>query len=276
MTLKARCGVIITTVARKLQKSIEQRGLGGTLRRCVTRPLMGSFFFLKKWAPSQIQRRRGESQFDRRFNVSTRQQRSLGWMADIRGENWRHGTGYDPVPIDSFANVLRNLPIAHEDFVFIDFGSGKGRSLFLAAEYSFRQILGVEYSPQLHEVAMHNIQRHTNEMQKCTNIQSICHDAAVVPIPPHPLVLFFHHPFEEPVFRPLVQRLEQSLAANPRTCFIVYYDPRCATLFDKSPHFQRTELSGTLDSTDTGEVLVWLSVESVPVDPQTDSSLRSM
>jgi Histone methylation protein DOT1 len=44
--------------------------------------------------------------------------------------------------------ILRGIAISRDD-VFIDFGSGKGRVLFVAAHYGFRKIIGVELSPKL-------------------------------------------------------------------------------------------------------------------------------
>lgn len=37
--------------------------------------------------------------------------------------------GYDPVRSSTFCRALKALPIRYEEFVFVDFGSGKGRAL---------------------------------------------------------------------------------------------------------------------------------------------------
>jgi len=47
--------------------------------------------------------------------------------------------------------VLEKLSINHSEFTFIDFGSGKGRVLFLASEYPYKKIIGVELARMLHE-----------------------------------------------------------------------------------------------------------------------------
>ena len=64
-------------------------------------------------------------------------------------------TSDQPVGTDPalFREMVGRLPIRHDDFVFIDFGSGKGRCLLLATEWPFRRIVGVELSAELNHVA---------------------------------------------------------------------------------------------------------------------------
>src|SRR3982074_1247810 len=54
--------------------------------------------------------------------------------------------------------ALRDLPIRdYSEYTFIDIGSGLGRGLFVAAEYPFRRVVGVEFSTDLHHKALDNI-----------------------------------------------------------------------------------------------------------------------
>jgi hypothetical protein len=62
-------------------------------------------------------------------------------------------------------------------------------------------------------------------------------------------VVFFHHPFEEPVFLRVIEKLERSLAACPRPMIVAYLDPRCAHVFDTSTSFKRRKLPDCLKST---------------------------
>ena len=47
----------------------------------------------------------------------------------------------------------RALHLDFQDFNFVDIGSGKGRALLLASDYPFREIIGIELSPELDRVA---------------------------------------------------------------------------------------------------------------------------
>ena len=112
---------------------------------------------------------------------------------------------------------------------FIDFGSGKGRALFVAAEYPFRQIIGLEYSRELHEVASRNVETYRNPSQRCFYIIPLCTDATTFKLPEYPLVCFFNNPFDESLISRAASNIDESVRAFPRPCFIIYlhsYYPR--------------------------------------------------
>ena len=79
-------------------------------------------------------------------------------------------------------------------------GSGKGRAL-VAAALPFRRIVGVEFSPELEELARANVERFMRKSAYGGSIESVCEDATAYDLPPEPLVLHFFNPFEEPVMR---------------------------------------------------------------------------
>jgi hypothetical protein len=59
---------------------------------------------------------------------------------------------YAPVRAANAHAALRDLPIGdYAQYTFVDVGSGKGRMLFVAAEYRFRKVIGVEFATDLHE-----------------------------------------------------------------------------------------------------------------------------
>jgi len=56
---------------------------------------------------------------------------------DIASENVEHGIYYEPTPTAVFREILRNVPIHHEEFLFCDLGCGLGRALLPASDYPF-------------------------------------------------------------------------------------------------------------------------------------------
>ena len=229
------------TLNRKVRKSLSQRGVAATARRFVTKPLEVVRQCVREMSPAHRRCRREEMEFDRRLRVETGVSADPGWMAKIRSDNWLYGIGYAPVPIRFGTSILAGLDIRYEDYVFIDFGAGKGRMLFLASEFPFRRIVGVEYSPDLHETLDRNLRTYRNPAQRCHDLQGVLQDAAQFELPPEPLVLFFHHPFDEPIFRQVIARIERSLDEMPRDIRVVYFDPICGDLFERSRHFQRLQ-----------------------------------
>src|ERR1700677_229311 len=91
---------------------------------------------------------------------------------------------YDPTKPKFLRWIFRSLPIDFRKYSFVDIGSGKGRVLVAAARPRFIQVIGVEYSKELHQEALVNIQsaRHL----KCPKLESLCMDATQFAIPETP------------------------------------------------------------------------------------------
>jgi SAM-dependent methyltransferase len=152
-----------------------------------------------------------------------------GWTylsdLEIPSPNWIEGTDYTPIEPERFHLVITALPIAYQDFTFVDFGSGKGRALLLASEFAFKRIIGLEFSPELDQIARENIRRYPTVLQKCRDIQSCPGDFVEYSLPSEPLVLFFFNPCHVRVLSEVVRRIGQSLHANPRPLYLAYVAP---------------------------------------------------
>ena len=124
-------------------------------------------------------------------------------------------------------------------FLFLDLGSGKGRTLLMASEYPFRRIVGVELLPDLHRVAQENIRKFKNDRQCCFNLETICLDAQKFIFPNEPTVLFLFHPFPAAVFENVIANLETSLVTAPRPVFLIYVNPLLEVTLAKSKHLKK-------------------------------------
>jgi len=184
--------------------------------------------------PSQVRSRR----FDSRNGVKTAgcvDLRELG----VEGRSVAHANHYEPINTKLFGKILRTLDIKHEDFVFVDFGSGMGRALLLAAEFPFRKIIGVEFSPRLHAIAEDNIRRYKNSARRCAEVESVCTDAVAFAIPPAPTIFFLYNPFNEMVMMNVLANIRQSLKQHPREIWIIYVNPRLDQLLDGDDMFTK-------------------------------------
>jgi hypothetical protein len=117
--------------------------------------------------------------------------------------------------------MLRDLGVCYEEFVFIDFGSGKGRVLLGASEYPFKRIIGVEIDQKLHDIAEKNILKYRNATKKCHNVESVCCDAAEYEFPLAPAVLYFFNPFGPGIADRVLKNLGESLTEHPREIVII-------------------------------------------------------
>jgi len=142
-----------------------------------------------------------------------------------------------------FEQVMQALPIRFQDFSFIDLGSGKGRALLMAAAHGFKQIIGVEFLPELHRAAEENIRKFVAERKPSTQIQSLCMDALDFEFPAGPLVVYLFNPFAEPGFAAVLRNLRQSWQRNPRPVYLAYRYVEFERLLAESDWLEK--LSGT-------------------------------
>jgi hypothetical protein len=167
-------------------------------------------FRIWRYSPGGLVRLYRHHAFDRRLGVNTR------GYSDLR---------YEPTPADVFHEMVATLPFDPRDFVFVDFGSGKGKVLMLAAHYPFRRVVGVELWEDLHSIAIQNLASFRERPDCAAEVSSERMDAAEFPLPEEPLVLYFFNPFPEEVLRRVLENLEASLARAPRRVYVLFYAP---------------------------------------------------
>lgn len=230
---------VLKTVIPRVRRSLHERGLLVSLTRSVLLPL----HLLREYAETRKLGRNGpstpRSDFDRERGVSTDGDID-GWtyLSDLKisSRNWINGRNYMPTEPFRFEAALSNLKIRFEDFLFIDFGSGKGRVLLMASELPFKRVIGVEFAHELHAIAQSNIAKY-DARRKSGPMESICMDFLDFPLPPEPSVFFFFDPCENAVLAQLLGQIRQSLDAHPRPGYIVYIAPTSArkALLDSTP-----------------------------------------
>ena len=94
--------------------------------------------------------------FDWRHGISTCGNAKLAGLT-IVGDNATYGAFYHPSHPKFLFEVFGALNIDFENYTFVDLGSGKGRALLVASEFPFREVVGVEFARELHEIACKNV-----------------------------------------------------------------------------------------------------------------------
>jgi SAM-dependent methyltransferase len=171
--------------------------------------------------------------FDRRFGTDTSgviPKADLG----LGGEHADAANHYEPVQLPVFRRIMRDLPIDHANYAFLDLGSGKGRALLMASQYPFRRIIGVELSPVLHGAAARNVALYAQRRPMRARIELVCGDALTYPIPEGDVVCFLYNSFGRPLIEELISSLELAHRAPSRNIFVVYRNPVCAELFESA------------------------------------------
>ena len=113
--------------------------------------------------------------------------------------------------------LFRRLPDEARRGVFVDFGSGKGRCLLLAAEAGFRELVGVEMEPALVADCRRHLGRRGLGARLCVE------DAARFQAPSGALVAFLYNPFTGPTLVEVARRLAAHAEGHP--VWVVYVNP---------------------------------------------------
>lgn len=222
---------------RKLRRSVERRGVPGTMMHALLWPARRAALVL---SPAYREARHEDRAFDRLHGVDTGRAFDAGWSTSLAGGSWRSAIGYNPMPVAPFHRAMSAVGIEPGRSVFVDFGAGKGRAMLLATHYPFRRVLGVELSATLQRIAAGNLRRYRPSERVCEDADVALADALDYPLPDDPLVLFFYDPFTCDAFGPLLERIRRSLLARPRAAWIVYRDPRCGAAVERAG-FRRLE-----------------------------------
>jgi len=191
--------------------------------------------FVRESTPERRRQRYGDMEYDweRRVNTTSG---TVGWRARLLG---MFHSPYQPTDPALFREMMASLPIAFDQFTFVDLGSGKGRTLLMASEYPFRRIVGVELIAELHRAAEENIRAYHSTTQRCKQIEAVCADACEFVLRETPLVLYLFNPLPETGLRRLIRNLEQSLERSPRPVWIVYHNPAMDSVLAASRTLER-------------------------------------
>jgi hypothetical protein len=171
-----------------------------------------------------VDRRPMDRRFDAQFSVDTG---GVTHLSTLRIDSADRQEGVNHLAIDpvEMARALALLPPRLPELAFVDLGSGKGRAVLLASLHPFRRIIGVEFAPALHKIALTNVARFPRDQQRCAQIELVCGDAGTFDLPPGDTVIFLYNPFGAAVMRKVVARTVASLHAAPRPLYVVYTNP---------------------------------------------------
>ena len=216
-----------------------------------------------------VGRRRGlrlsstEVSFDHEFGTDTAGIREIGSLYVTELAAARHAVRYEPSSPQLVRIALEKLSIDLAGFAFVDFGSGKGRVLLVAASFPFKEVIGVEFSRELHEIALKNIARLPSHRVRARGIQCVHGDAAAFDLPHSDLVCYFYNPFGPPILTLITERMVADHDQKGHEFIIIYHDPRHREIFERTKKFT------ILDETEDTLVLTTLR------EPESDTADHS-
>ena len=154
-----------------------------------------------------------------------------------------NGIAYQATPAWMLTNILKNLSISYPDYSFVDFGSGMGRAVLMAAEFPFRSVVGIEFSRELHCVAETNLRRSPAKRRRAASLELLCMDAAGYQLPDGNCIVYMFNPFREAVMKGVLATLERRQRSSASELYVIYLNPVLAHLLDAAPFLRRTTTS---------------------------------
>jgi hypothetical protein len=206
----------------RLRTALKEHGFGGVARI--------AWYRLRDY-PQTRQAEKSAAAFDQEYSVETSKYVFLSELQDLPA-NREFGLWYQPTAPNLIVYVIRYLGIDPREFSFIDMGSGKGRVILTASRFPFKAVLGVEFSPDLHETAVRNIGNYTGPV--ATKAQSLLMDASEFRFPAGKLVIFLFNPFKGPVLDAVLKNIRSALVEASEV-FIIYFVPMERAAFDSQP-----------------------------------------
>ena len=181
--------------------------------------------------------RSGGRRFDHDYGVTTH---AVLFLRDLDpeavGDAGAHATHYEAVPVSDFHALLALVPKDKiPQATFVDIGAGMGRAMILAAQYPFKQVLGIELSPGLYEVAKENLATVRGRDMRCRDVRLSHADARIANYPPGDLVVFLFNPFDADALRTTLASIAGRRDAGDT--WLLYHTPVERAVLDAMPEW---------------------------------------
>ena len=152
----------------------------------------------------------------------------------------------------------------------------------VASEFPFKEVIGVEWSSALVDLARRNLAIFRHRHPNCAPSRFENADAALFPFPAGDLVIFLYNPFGKEVIQRVVANVEAALNSGARSLFIIYYNPIFGACFDASPllrrYYARTIPYAVAERgfgpDDADPVVIWQGGTNLPAKKGADTTIR--
>ena len=164
-----------------------------------------------------IKDRRDDQRRDKQFGIVSAGSRELQDSGLYRPEYVR----YQPASYRDLREMFDSIPITRKD-VFLDFGSGMGRGVCVAATYPFGSVIGIDIAPELCAIARQNIERLRPKL-RCSDVEIVNGNALEFEVPAKVSVIYFFNPFRGAILSTVLGNVAESLRGSPRKVRLLFY-----------------------------------------------------
>lgn len=173
-----------------------------------------------------------EKKFDLKYGIETRHH-ILPKNLKVESKNKQDACSYAPIHINNFYASMKDLNIRYEDYIFIDVGAGKGRALLLAFDFPYKELIGIEFSKEIYDIATDNINKFKSIHNRSHNFKLLYMDATQYSFPEENIVLFLYNPFHGQVLKNFIENLRKHAEMTEKDFIIIYHYPMFSDLYDE-------------------------------------------
>lgn len=178
--------------------------------------------------------------FDRKYGIDTAARLELDEL-EIEEDTVGKGQMYQPTGVLAFRKVMANLDMPANP-VLIDYGSGKARTLVLAAMHrGMQRVIGVEFSAELVKTGDANIAAMQAQNALLCPVDNIHGDATKYAYSDEETIFYFFYPFDDELMRVVMRDILASVDRNPRDAKLVYYYPVHGDVVMSEPRLKMTK-----------------------------------
>jgi SAM-dependent methyltransferase len=173
---------------------------------------------------------KNETRGEKQYGIDTTGADELESL-EKKGIDTSHATIYMPASYDLIEEILSKLKtggLTH----FVDIGSGKGRAMIVAAHYGFTRITGIDFSKELCQAALRNIEK-VKPRFPSIDFKVINNDAFYYEFPKDADCIFLFNPFDETIMSGVLKNIERHRKGIAKDIFIIYLNPVQKHLFLK-------------------------------------------
>lgn len=158
-----------------------------------------------------------EKIYDAMLNIMTREERAISPFVQYYP--------YQPTPYAVLQQLSQNYQLSPDDR-FVDFGCGKGRTLFYLYHTFGCYVCGVEMDEKLYKDAVTNRERYIKRYpHAASKIEILPVLAEKYEINKKDNKFYFFNPFSVSVFKKVVGNILKSIEQHPRQVDIIIYYP---------------------------------------------------
>lgn len=180
------------------------------------------FYFLRSLAlrglGNTIKLLHGELVYEKKFGINTNA---------IKKSNSKEFFHYQGAAYFVLFEIFKEIAPKTNHFNFVDIGCGKGRPIFVAESFGYKNLIGLDLDEELITIARSN-QKKCLLKNKLSHVAFVCINALQYDYTNLPTVYFMFNPFNKEILSEVLKRI---LSATKSETWFVYMNPLFADTF---------------------------------------------